>query len=135
MARPTTISKLTFVRVIPGMAGITILGSCLQISNTSSPTVAGATVQWGMFPGQLEGDFPMIEIMTIAIDPIVAGQAALSVGLKVRLHEISLDLLVTGSADSLVKGCVTIYVAHITYKWRTIRLALVGSQGITECSV
>jgi hypothetical protein len=65
--------------------------------------MASSTGNLGMFPGQLEGDIAMVKIMTVAINPIMACQAVLSISLKMGLHEISLDLLVASSADSLVE--------------------------------
>jgi hypothetical protein len=65
--------------------------------------MASSTGNLGMFPSQLEGDIAMVKIMTVAINPIMACQAVLSISLKMGLHEISLDLLVASSADSLVE--------------------------------
>ena len=56
-----------------------------------------------VFPGQLEGGVNMIEVVTIGVNPIVASQAVIFISLEMVLHEIGLDLLVTGRADGLVK--------------------------------
>jgi hypothetical protein len=88
-----------------------------------------------MLPGQLESDFAMVEIVSIGINPIVASQAVLTVSLEVGLHILNIDLLMAGSADGLIKLCVAANVASTAHKRRTIRLVLVGSQGITESIV
>jgi hypothetical protein len=75
-----------------------------------------------MLTGKLESDFAMVEIMAIGINPIMASQAVIAISLDVGLHEISLDLLVTGNADSLVKHYIAIHVAGFTNKKRTICL-------------
>jgi hypothetical protein len=34
-----------------------------------------------MFPGQVEGNGAMVEVVTVGIDPIVAGKAVISISL------------------------------------------------------
>ena len=69
----------------------------------------------------------MVKIMAIGIDAIMTSQAVLAISLEVRLHEISVDLLVAGEADGLVKHHIAINMACSTCERRTILLALVGS--------
>jgi hypothetical protein len=96
--------KLTLVSIILAVAGITILGGRLQVSNTSSTGMACSTIQLGVFPRQLEGNIVVVEIVTIGINSIVTNQAVLSISLKVGWHEFGFDLLVASHTDSLVKG-------------------------------
>jgi hypothetical protein len=131
----TSISKLTFVSIILGVAGITVLGGCLQVGDAASAGMARTTVHLDVLPSQLEGDIIMVEIVIVSIDPIMASQAVPSISLEVRLHEIGLDLLVTGGANGLVKRCIAIDMASVASKRRTIRLALVGGEIIPESIV
>jgi hypothetical protein len=78
-----TITKLTFMSIIFGVAGITILRGSLQVRNTTGTNMAGSAVQLSVFPSQLEGDIAMAEIVTIGIDPIMTSQAVLSICLEV----------------------------------------------------
>ena len=96
--------KLTLVSIILAVAGITILGGRLQVSNAACTGMACSTIQLSVFPRQLESDVAMVESVTVGIDPIVAAQAVLSISLEVGWHEFGLDLLVAGHTDSLVKG-------------------------------
>jgi hypothetical protein len=73
-----------------------------------------------MFSGQLERDIAMVEVVTVGVDPIVAGQAVVSISLQMGLHEIGLDLLVAGRADSLVKLGISICMTCGADKWGTI---------------
>jgi hypothetical protein len=77
----------------------------------------------------------MVKSMTEAVDPIVATQAVISISLQMRLHEISLDMLVACRAYGLVELDITIHVASLTNKWGRIRLLLVSGQGISESIV
>jgi hypothetical protein len=97
--------------------------------------MAPATGHLGMFPGQLERHFAVIEGVAVRIDPIVASQAVTSICLEVGLQEIGLDLLMAGNTDALVKCCITIDMAGAACKRRTVRLPLVGGQGIPESIV
>ena len=77
----------------------------------------------------------MVEIVTIGVDPIVASQAVFAISLEVRLHKLSIDLLVAGGTDGLVKLCIAINMASFTSKRRTIGLSLVGVKGIAKSIV
>jgi hypothetical protein len=125
-------TKLTLVSIIFGMAGVTILGGSLHIGDTSVVGMASHTVQREVLPGQLEGDFGVVEIVTIGIDAIVASQAVITIRLDMCGHEIGLDLLVASHADRLVKFSISVDVAGLARKRRTIRLALVGVKRIAK---
>ncbi len=135
MAAAATRAKLSVVGVILYMAGRTILGGRLQVRDTSGTGMAPCAGCLGMFPGQLEGNVGMVEVVTIGVNPIVARQAIISISLHVGWHEISLDLLVAGCANGLVKRCISIGVAGIASKRRAIRLELVGSESIPKSIV
>jgi hypothetical protein len=120
------------VSIIFGMTGITILWGRLHVSDTVSVGMARYTLQCEVLPGQLEGNFAVVEIMTICINPIVAGQAVLAISLEVRLHKLKINLLVAGHTDRLVKLSIAADMAGLAHKRRTIRLALVGVKGIAK---
>ena len=120
------------VGIIFSVASRTIRVSRLQICNAASAGMTRSAVQSPMFPSQLEGNVGMLEGMTVAINPIVATQASISIGRHVRLHKISFDLLVTSDTNGLVEFGIAALVAGITNKWRTIRLFLVGSERVPE---
>ena len=67
-----------------------------------------------MFPGQLERYLDMGEIVTIAVHPIMAGQAVAAEILAVGFHEGCLDLGVARGADGLVENGVTLGMAIVT---------------------
>jgi hypothetical protein len=88
-----------------------------------------------MLPDQSEGSGIVIEIVTVCVDPIVAGQAIIPVSQDVGLHEIGLDLLVAGCTYGLVKFGIAIYMTGIAKKKGSIRHELVGSECIPEVGV
>jgi hypothetical protein len=130
-----TIAKLTVVVVVLCMAGRTVLGGRLQVRDASGTDMATSAGRLGMFTGQLERNAIMVEGVAVGVNPIVASQAVISISLEVGLHKISLDLLVAGRADGLIKLCIAIDMTSIASKRRTIRLALVGAESIPKSSV
>ena len=102
MAGAAIITELAIVRIILLVAGGTILAGRFEVGNRPGASVAPATVHPGVFSGQVESDGTVVKFVAISVDPIVTAQAVIRVGLEVRLHKISIDLLVTGSADGLV---------------------------------
>jgi hypothetical protein len=132
VAIATGTSKLTLVSIMLAMAGKTVLRGRLQVSDSSSTSMACSTIQRSVFPRQWEGDIIVAEILTIRLNAIMASQAALSKCLKVGNHEFGLDLLVAGSTDSLVEGRIIVNMAVIASKRRAVRLALMGGENILE---
>jgi len=132
MAGTAIRTELAVVMIILGMAGIATLGGRFEICNTASAGMTASTDYLGMFPCQLERNLTMIKGVTICVNPIVAGQAVISIRLKVGLHEIGFDLLMTGCTDGTVEPGIASNMASSTSKRRTVRLALVGLEGISE---
>ena len=132
MAGAAIRAELAIVGIILLVAGGTILACRFEVGNRPGAGVAPATGHPGVFSGQLEGDSAVVEFMAISINPIVTAQAIVRVDLEVGLHEISIDLLVTGSADGLVKLAVAIYMTGVTSKRGAIRLMGVSSQCIPK---
>ncbi len=109
-------AELTFMRVVLCMAAGAILRGCFHVCNCAGAGMAASAVQPSVFPRELEGDIGVVEEVTICVDPIVAPQAVGTISCKVRLHEISLDLLVAGSANRLVEFGITVYVTGLACK-------------------
>jgi len=130
-----SISELAFVGIILCMAASAVLGGRFKVCNTPSPCMTAPTIKGSMFPGQLERDICVVEGVPVAVNPIVTSQAVISIFQQVRLHEIRFDLLVAGSADSLVEPGIAVHMAGFANKRRAIRLFLVGSESIPECIV
>lgn len=78
-----SIAKLAFVCVILCMAAGAVLGGRFQVRDASCPRMAASAVQWDVFPGQFKGDGGMAESVTVAVDPIVASQAVITISLQV----------------------------------------------------
>jgi hypothetical protein len=114
------------MRIIFGMAGITILRGRLHICDRSSACMARWTVYRSVLSSELESNFAVVKIVTIAIDTIVTSQAVFAISLQVRIHKVRLNLLVAGDADRLVKLYITVDVAGFTCKRRTIGILLVS---------
>jgi hypothetical protein len=132
MAGAAIRTELAIVRIILLVAGGTIPAGRFEISNRPGAGVAPATVHPGVFAGQVEGGGAVVKFVAISVDPIVTAQAVVRVDLEVGLHKISIDLLVTGSADGLIELAVAIYVTGVTSKRCTIRLVWVGYQRIPK---
>jgi hypothetical protein len=69
-----------------------------------------------MLPGQMEDNVIMAEIVPVRVDSVVARQAIIPISLQMGLHEIGLDLLVTGCTDSLIKFGIVGSVTGATEK-------------------
>jgi hypothetical protein len=132
MAGAAPAAELAFVRVVLGVAVVAVLGGALHIGNAAGSGMAACAGCAGVFAGQLEGYFGVVEIVPVSVDPVVAAQAGFPVSQQVCLHEIGLDLLVAGGADGLVKLCIAMHMASNASKRRTIRLMLVGSKGVPK---
>jgi len=74
------------------------------------------------FSGQVEGHGAVVKFVAISVNAIMTAQAVVRVDQEVDCNKISIDLLVTGSADGLVELAVAIYVTGVTGKRGTIRL-------------
>jgi hypothetical protein len=132
MAGPTICAKLTIMGIVLRVTGSAGWRGCFKICDAAGTGVASPTGQLGMLPGQLEGDGIMIKIVPICINPVMTGQAIIPIRQEMGLHEIGLDLLVTGRTDGLVKFGVAISVTGTANKRRTVRLVLVGAECIPE---
>ena len=132
MAGAAIRTELAIVGIILLVAGGTILACRLDVGNRTGASVAPATVHPGVFSGQMEGDSTVVKFVAISVNAIMTAQAVVRVDQEVGLHKISIDLLVTGSADGLVELAVAIYVTGVTGKRGTIRLVWVGSQCIPK---
>lgn len=97
--------------------------------------MASSAIQRNVFTGQWETHIGVVEIVTIYVDSVVTSQAVSAISLQMRLHEISLDLLVASGTNGLVKLGIPASVTSAAYKRRTIRLFLVGGESISECIV
>jgi hypothetical protein len=120
------------VGIILCVAEGTFLGSRFQVRDAARPAMTAPAVRLGMFPGQLESHFAVFEVGTVCIDPIVADQAVISVGLAMGLHKIRFDWLVAVDANGWVKFGVTNWVAGIAGEGGAICLAFVTNESIPE---
>jgi hypothetical protein len=68
----------------------------------------------------MENNVIMAEIVPVRVDSVVARQAIIPISLQMRLHEIGLDLLVTGRTGSLIKFGIVGSVAGAAEKGSTI---------------
>ncbi len=117
MAGATIRSQLSFVGIVPGMTGITLLGSAFQVLDAALPCVTGTTLHLCVFTGELEGNFIMVKIVPISIQPIVASHAVLPKILQVGWHELRLYLLVAIGTYGLVKRSETLGVTRTACKY------------------
>ncbi len=78
MTRSAVRSKASLMRIILCMTGEAILTGCLQGGNGSGLHVTLRAHQSGMFSIQLEGEFIVIEIMTVTFDAVVTFKTAVS---------------------------------------------------------
>ncbi len=75
----------------------------------------------------------MVEIASIDVDPIVAGQAVAAEIHGVGLHESCINLDVTGGADGLVERWdIVLRVTILAIEGGTVGFALVGGQCISH---
>jgi hypothetical protein len=132
MACSAFAAKASLVDVFFGVAGIAILWSRLEIFQAAVLEMALCTRHLGVLPGQLEGYAGVVEIGSIGVQPVMAGQAVVSIIPGMGLHEGRVDFDVAGAADSLVKSNVSLRVAIIAIKWRTVRVDLMSIQGISH---
>ena len=70
----------------------------------------------------------MIEIVTIAVHPIVAGQADAAEIQSMGLHEVLANPSVTGGTNGLFETGVDLRMAIFTIKGRPVGFELVGGQ-------
>lgn len=75
------VAKLALVGIILCVAGRTALGGRLHVPDCAGTGMACSADQWCMFPGQVEGNGAMVEVVTVGIDSIVAGKAVISISL------------------------------------------------------
>jgi len=87
MAGSAIFAEATLVSVIFGMARSAIRGCGFQFSNRVGLAVAFVTWNVVVFASQLERDFTMVKILSVGIQPIMAGQAAGPKGLQVVFRE------------------------------------------------
>jgi hypothetical protein len=120
MTRPTIVPQLTVVGIVLRVTGLTCLRGSFKIRDRAGPSVAGPTSQGDVFSGQMENNVIMAEIVPVRVDSVVARQAIIPVSLQMRLHEIGLDLLVTGYTGSLIKFGIGCSVAGAAEKRGTI---------------
>ncbi len=125
-------TELTFMRIVLFVTGKTFLGGRLKICDAAGAGMTTAAVNLGMLAGQLESHGGMVEFMTIRVDPVMAGETGGAESCQMSLHEIRLDRLVAGYANCLIESRIAFDMAGAARKRRTIRLALVGNQGISE---
>lgn len=132
MAGAAIRTELAIVGIILLVAGGAILACRFEVGNRPCAGVTSATAHPGVFSGQVEDGGAVIKFMAISVNAIMTAQAVVRVDQEVGLHKISVDLLVTGSADGLVKLAVAIYMTGVTSKRGAIRLVWVGSQRIPK---
>ena len=116
MAGSTLASQAFLVDVFFRVTGIAILRGGFELRQTAVMDVALCAVHLGMFPGQLERYAGMVEIGSIAVHPVVTGQAVTPVIPGVGLHESCINLGVTGAADGLVETGIALRMAIVAAK-------------------
>lgn len=102
------------------------LGRGFEVGNRPGASMAASTIHLGMFSGQLKSNVAMVEGVAVAVNPIMTGQAILSIHQKMGLHEIGFNLPVARFAYGLIELGIAIDVTCIANNRRTIRLALVS---------
>lgn len=125
-------SQYTFVGIVFGMAGNTILGSGLQVRDRTGAGMAIPAGRLDMFSGQCENHKAMVEGLPVSVDAVMASQAIIPKILSMRFGKISLVLLVTGETDHLIKIGETVSMAIHTRKCFPVRARLMGLQGIPK---
>ena len=129
MAGRTVRANPIRMRITLFMTGSTISWRGAQVSQGMRILMTLITGYRGMHPGQLEGDFLMVESLAVGVFAIMTGQAGIPKRHQVGLHEIRFDLLVAGGTNSLVKfdQTVTALVTVVTTEGGPVRLYLVGN--------
>ena len=117
------------MRIILFMTGSTIGWRGAQVSQGMRIMMTLITGYWRMLPGQLEGDFLMVECLAVGVFAIMTGQAGIPKRQQVGLHEIRFDLLVAGGTNRLVKfdQTVTALVTVVTTEGGPVGQYLVGN--------
>lgn len=120
------------VRVFGRMAGIAVLRGGFEVRHDTGIDVTLCAHHLGMLPGQGESCLVMVEIVSKAIQPIVAVHAVVAEIQGMGLHKSRVHLDVTGGADSLVESGVNLGVAIFATKRRTVGFVLVAGQQKTK---
>ena len=126
MAGSTLASQAFLVDVLCRVTGIAILRGGFELRQAAVMNVAQCALHLGMFPGQLENYTGMVEIGSMAVHTIMAGQAVAAIILGVGLYKGCFNPGVAGSAGGLVETGVALHMAISAIKWRTIAVGLVG---------
>jgi hypothetical protein len=114
MAGMAISAKMALVHIFRRMAGAAVLRGGLEVCKGARIDMALRALNLGMFSSQLERCAVMVEIVTIGIHPIVAGQAINPKIQDVSLLEDLVHLEVAGCADVLVETVVDLRMAIVT---------------------
>jgi hypothetical protein len=91
-------AETPFVRFLPAVTGEAVLRKRLQVCNGTRVEVTLCAVHRGMFPSQLEGELVVVEVISVAVCAIVAGETIRAEGKQMRLGEGNVHLTVAGLA-------------------------------------
>jgi len=127
MACAAVFPELAVVGIVFLVAAVASLRCGFKVCNAAGPRMAAPTIHLGMFTGKLECNIAMVEVMAVAIDAIMAGQAGVPIRLEMGLHEICFDLLVAVRTDGLVETGIAIEMTGAASESCTIRLMWMGS--------
>ena len=114
------------MRFIFPMTGNTILRGGLQVRDLARIEVALRTDHVRMFACQLECKPIMVEIISIAVDTIMTGEAVRAEGEEVGLGEGNVDLAVAGLTGVRSECCYIAMMTIIAGKRNSSRCALMS---------
>lgn len=103
VAAPTIRAKAALVRVIRQVAGGAVLRLVAQVDQRTCVDMAIVTGHLRVPAGQLEGEAVVIEIVTIGVHAIVAGETVRAPIDRVRCEECFVHLLMTVRADNRIE--------------------------------
>jgi hypothetical protein len=110
------------------MAGVTILWGGLELCLGARIDMALSALHLCVGSSQLKCNLGVVEIMTVAVNPIVACKAVGTEIEHVTCHEGGIYLVMTGDADVLIETCVNLGVAVVTTECGAVAFSLVGGQ-------
>ncbi len=96
MAGSAICTKAGFVRIVGSMAGVTVGGRYLEISQVARIDMTLHTDHTPVLPCQFEGSNVVIELFSEPVDPIVASQAGRAKRQEMRLGKDRVHLAVAG---------------------------------------
>lgn len=135
VALAALLPEYAFMLVVLGVAGIAVLWGFLQRFYRRGLGVTLGARHRSVLPGQLEGQFVVVEVGAVTVHTVVAGDALLTESGDVLRHEIRLEIGVTFCACRIVEVAEVLRMTLAAADFGSFGGASVPAQRIAACLV